>query len=131
MNFTHSSGFHVAICPDNSPKDSERVLDFPTVKQTKGSGNKVPYPDLCPRLPGVGGGGGGKQTIRTLFLISSPYELLLKSKSRFLIRKLIFRLFTKYSSNLKRSEVRILWIISETGDTLEPMNQSISIRGMP
>ena len=41
MNFTHSSGFHVAIYPDNSPKDSERVLDFPTVKQTKGSGNKV------------------------------------------------------------------------------------------
>ena len=49
MNFTHSSGFHVAIYPDNSPKDSERVLDFSTVKQTKGSGNKVSYPDLCLR----------------------------------------------------------------------------------
>ena len=46
MNFTHSSGFHVAIYPDNSPKDSERVLDFSTVKQTKGSGNKASYPDL-------------------------------------------------------------------------------------
>ena len=47
MNFTHSSGFYVAIYPDNSPKDSERVLDFSTVKQTKGSGNKASYPDLC------------------------------------------------------------------------------------
>ena len=59
MNFTHSSGFHVAIYPDYSPKDSERVLDFSTVKQTKGSGNKVSYPDLCPRLPRAGEGGGG------------------------------------------------------------------------
>ena len=64
MNFTPSSGFHVAIYSDNSPKDYERVLDFPTVKQTKGSGNKVSYPDLClpevKRGPGGGGGGGKK-----------------------------------------------------------------------
>ena len=63
MNFTPSSGFHVAIYSDNSPKDYERVLDFPTVKQTKGSGNKVSYPDLCfsacPRLSEGRGGGGG------------------------------------------------------------------------
>lgn len=93
MNFTHSSGFYVAIYPDNSPKDSERVLDFSTVKQTKGSGNKASYPDLCLRsLPEVyptaikrARGGGGGQTIRTRSFakISSPYELLLKSKSRF------------------------------------------------
>ena len=67
MNFTHSSGFHVAIYPDYSPKDSERVLDFSTVKQTKGSGNKVSYPDLCPRLPRAGeGGAGSKQLGRVL-----------------------------------------------------------------
>ena len=82
MNFTHSSGFYVAIYPDNSPKDSERVLDFSTVKQTKGSGNKASYPDLCLRsLPEVyptaikraRSGGGGKQLGRVPLLKSAVH----------------------------------------------------------
>ena len=136
------------LYPDNSPKDSERVLDFSTVKQTKGSGNKASYPDLCkiaargyPRASeGNQEGQGGKQTIRTRSFakISSPYELLLKSKSRCFNPKtdisFLYKVFFQtqkihngggfFGSFLKPG---ILWSLSINQSII---NLFISIRGM-
>ena len=128
------------------------MLDFSTVKQTKGSGNKASYPDLCkiaargyPRaargLPeGNQEGQGGKQTIRTRSFakISSPYEILLKSESRCFNPKtdisFLYKVFFQtqkihngggfFGSFLKPG---VLWSLSINQSII---NLFISIRGM-